>query len=711
MALGRVAAVCIFVLITFFGSWSSLRAQDANLLTNSQFEQSVSGRPSGWHFDAAAARGTLALVSTPSRGGNALALRPSASNTTNYAALNTAQAISAAPHLGKTLEISGWLASDGGASAAVTVWVIAATGAIMASGEVSGTGGLAYQRTTFLVPSDSTALYLIIACRGLGTSGGAYFDDVALRPAAVALEPTSLTAQVTVQAKNTIRTIPRTLFGSNLTWPWGGTLIWDFRTNNYHPDLEALAANAKFSLLRFPGGHFADFYRWRDGIGAQSARKATQIEPGGGSSVHSFGTDEALTFAERAGARLLMTVNANTGTASEAADWVRYVNQQSPARRVTYWEVGNEFYIKNDSPANASITPSTYAARLAEFSQAMRAADPSVKILAIGAENFGRYSSSAYPDWNRTVLTAAAQHADYLALHNSYFPVLIGNEGVTDVRAVYKSMLAAPLLIKKNLETVAQQIAAHGGGRNIRLAVTEWGPMFDYSASSPWTDHIKTLGSALFVASTMKAYLETPQLDIATGFKLNDIGFAGWFGSRHADILTRVPSTGEFIATAPQMAFELFSKRFGSTLVQATVVSPTYDSAAVGMTDAVVGVPYLEAVSSLSGDRNTLYLIVINKHFDKPVTGRMSLQGFLPSGAAGTWTLNGASIDANTGTQLPAGAVWAPQMQDSVQPRFYLGGPSEVTVTQGAAAVSGSFDYVFPAHSVTAFEIRGSMAP
>src|SRR5262249_39536407 len=153
-------------------------------------------------------------------------------------------------------------------------------------------------------------------------------------------------------------------------------------------------------------------------------------------------TDEALAFASQVGGQLLIEVNAGTGTAQEAADWVRYVNGNG--LRVVYWEVGNELYVRDNSANSQALTvdPVTYAQRFLEFAKAMRAADPRIKIGAIGGENRGLYTTMGYPDWNRTLLQMAGDQIDFLSVHNSYAP---GTPGPgQDVRTVYGAMLAAP---------------------------------------------------------------------------------------------------------------------------------------------------------------------------------------------------------------------------------------------------------------------------
>src|SRR5262245_55074219 len=158
--------------------------------------------------------------------------------------------------------------------------------------------------------------------------------------------------------------------------------------------------------------------------------------------------------------------------------------------------------------------------------------------------------------------------------------------------------------------------------------------------SGRFVDHVKTLGSALYVASAMQAFLESPTTDIATGFKLCDELYQGWIGKRDA----------HWIPKAPYYALQLYTHHFGAVLLSSQTKSPTYDSQSAGLVDALSNVPYLDVVSSRSDDGRTVYFIAINRHFDSPVQARISISGREPAGSGTAWTLNGAGIDANTGT-------------------------------------------------------------
>ncbi|MGH9665106.1 MAG: hypothetical protein ACRD9L_11840, partial [Bryobacteraceae bacterium] len=135
--------------------------------------------------------------------------------------------------------------------------------------------------------------------------------------------------------------------------------------------------------------------------------------------------------------------------------------------------------------------------------------------------------------------------------------------------------------------------------------------------------------------------------------------------------------------------------------------SPAYDTRSIGWAEAVQKVPYLDVISSVDDTRGTLYIIAINKHFDRAIQASIDIGGFSANGQATAWTLNGAAIDANTGTEVLGGGI-APQAVADPDGQFNNGGPGQIWVNSANVNLSGSFlQYEFPAHSITALVIQG----
>jgi len=677
-------------------------------LINPSFESWSGGAPAGWNLDAKVrSKGKISENRSVAREGNAaLQLSPNSSNTPSDSPYGVGQLFSVASHGGREITIGAWLGATGSANAILGVFLLDARGQ-NAGGEMlrqaAGSEGLTKQSTTIAIPQAASGMNMIVFCVAEGTSGQAYFDGIVLSlsasgapaPAPAPAPGAPLTATIRVDVSKNLRTIPKSLYGANIEWAFNANEMWV--AGRPREDVVSLTRDSGVSLLRFPGGVFSDYYHWRDGIGDPAKRPTTLHYPNGPTSKHVMGTDELVALAKQVNARLLLSVNAGTGTAEEAADWVRYLDKTAPDA-VAFWEIGNELYMKDDM-SGGSMPPKDYARKVREFAAAMRAVNPRIKVGAIGGLNQGRYSFISYEDWTRTVLRDASGSIDFLAVHNAYAPVMINAENAAPDK-VYAALLAAPLLIDKNLDALEKSIRDNAGARaeKIGIAVTEWGPFFHVQPSSVWVDHVKTLGSALFVADTLRVFVEHPKMEMATFFKLTEPTFMGWMG----------PRDGKYIAKPMLLAFQLYTNHFYSQLIESRADSPTYNSPAVGVIDAVQNVPYLTAVASRDPSNNRISVIVVNKHPQKDIEAAVSFSGIGGLTRAESHTLTGDSLDAHTGTTLLKipGLTWGTQRTVTGSAPFNAPERANVRVVRATIDVKGdNLRHVFPAHTVTCLEL------
>ncbi len=173
-----------------------------------------------------------------------------------------------------------------------------------------------------------------------------YVDDVQLIAA-----PAPGQVNLAVDAGQTIRSADARWFGVN-------TATWDGYLGNAST-LPALKA-AGMMALRWPGGSTADGYNWAtDASGnAKFMNVATNLP----------------------GAQVFITANYGTGTASEAAAWVRSMNKTNNCG-FRYWEVGNECYGNWETDSHAvQHDPYTYATNAAAYINQMKAVDAAFPI-------------------------------------------------------------------------------------------------------------------------------------------------------------------------------------------------------------------------------------------------------------------------------------------------------------------------------------------
>ncbi|GIE82406.1 alpha-L-arabinofuranosidase [Actinoplanes philippinensis] len=226
-----------------------------------------------------------------------------------------------------------------------------------------------------------------------------------LPPAAGARAAAAADTRVDIDVRAGLATVGATAIGVNHA-------IWDAQLGT--PAVADLLGDAGVTMLRYPGGSYADIYHWRD-----------HTAPGG---YVAPGTDfdTFMAGARRTGAEPMIIANYGTGTAQEAADWVRYANV-TKGYDATYWTIGNENYGNGhygsawEADDHADKSPRQYAAEIVAYSQAMKAVDPTIKIGAVltmpGNWPDGIVGSGDTGTWNQEVLTRAGSAIDFVDVH------------------------------------------------------------------------------------------------------------------------------------------------------------------------------------------------------------------------------------------------------------------------------------------------------
>ncbi|MFA6290774.1 MAG: alpha-L-arabinofuranosidase C-terminal domain-containing protein [Victivallales bacterium] len=679
------------------------------LVVNGDFSR-AGDPPPGWVKEkVTAGKGTMRIVD------GLLELAPNLSNTPSDKPLGLGQAIDASSMAGKSLTVSASLGLREPATGAVV-----GLHALRADGSEIGMvhlrrsqpgEGMETKTGTLVIPPGEKPKLLILFAVAEGLGGLAQFSAISVRAGVLpavevrtATDTGAYTAKVSVDAATRGRSIPRSLYGVNIEWWRNANGLWDAHADRLRPETLNLAKELRPALIRFPGGFLGDAYNWRDATGPRKKRPELLPNPGSTEkNAPNFGSEELLEFAGAVNADLLLSVNMGSGTSKMAADWVHFMKvaqQGNPGGpKSQWWEMGNELYHKGDA-SGVSLSPEAYSDKLLSFAREMRSADSRILIGAIAMENYPAFPFNSYHDWNETVLKRTGGEIDFIALHNAYAPV--GPDDHAAPRDVYRALLAAPLMVAENLRTVADQIrryAPPGRAEQIRIAVTEWAPLFHVMPSSAWVDHSKTLGSALYVADVLRVFIQNDRVEAATFFKLNEPSFLGLIGARH----------GEAAPNASYYAFQLYTEHFGTSLLSSRTEAPTYDSVDAGIVPAMKNVPLLESIASLSADGTRLFVILINKSINQPADVSVNIDGF--SAMSGTaHLLTGASADSNTGTELPKvpGIRWAKQVNIDEKARdFDRGAPVEISYSSKPLANAGKpVAYRLPPHSVVSLELR-----
>jgi len=242
------------------------------------------------------------------------------------------------------------------------------------------------------------------------------------------------------------------------------------QNGGFRPDLYRAVKNLDPPLIRWPGGCFAELYRWKDGIGPQYKRVAYPLNMWDDKDVNSLGTDEFITLCRKLGSEPLIVINSgfHEGAATpvewipwikEACDWLEYCNGTTDTKwgalraengheepyNVKYWEIDNELW-RSKVP-----DPVKYSLAVELFSRALKNIDPSIIVIGHGGNGTDE-------KWNNVLLEKSAQYFDVLSVHHYMNPDRF-RDGVYEQEKFY--------------ENTAKTIS-NSGNPDIKLYISEW---------------------------------------------------------------------------------------------------------------------------------------------------------------------------------------------------------------------------------------------
>ncbi len=237
----------------------------------------------------------------------------------------------------------------------------------------------------------------------------------------------------------------------------------------------------KIPNLRWPGGCFADYYHWRDGIGARETRPSLVNNNWGGvTEDNGVGTHEFMDLVTQLGAEPYIVGNVGSGSVREMSEWWEYVNQpggspMAELRRrngrdapwnVRFWGVGNESW-----GCGGNMRPEYYAdefKRYAGFLPTYGRVRPFR--IATGPNDEDN-------NWTEVMMREAGQMMDGLDLHRY---VLTGSWSKKGQATVFSEAEWAELMQKAGQldEILTRQstiMDRYDPARRIWLIVGEWG--------------------------------------------------------------------------------------------------------------------------------------------------------------------------------------------------------------------------------------------
>ncbi|MEM4169341.1 MAG: alpha-L-arabinofuranosidase C-terminal domain-containing protein [Thermoproteota archaeon] len=381
-------------------------------------------------------------------------------------------------------------------------------------------------------------------------------------------------------------------------------------------------------LVRWPGGNFASGYHWEDGVGPVDQRPRRFDMAWRAEEPNLFGTDEFIEWCRLIGAEPFIVVNAGNGTPEEAARWVEYCNlngdtHHASLRRkygheepfnIRLWGIGNELH--GEWQIGFCKDGCECARRTLEFANEMRKVDPSIELMAVGCED---------PEWNIEMVKGAGKCFDYLSIHY-YAP---GSKP-------YKELAATPIYLEQMLTNAYSLVEAtrrkYGIKREIKIAFDEWNVWYP-EAREPLVTQVTRVRDAVFTGGVLNMLQRL----------CNIVPISNFAQTVNVLPLIIAASDGRMVLTPQYFVFKMYSDNKDASVLKTLVDSEHYMS-----TDAGGYVPYVDASATVSKDRETLYLYVLNRSEDDGVELQVNFKGFTPKSGVQQFIAGESVEDGNT---------------------------------------------------------------
>ncbi len=335
-------------------------------------------------------------------------------------------------------------------------------------------------------------------------------------------------------------------------------------------------------IIRF-GGSTTEGFEWTATIG-DPAKRVPFTTCWGGLEPGNAGLEEFVQLCRWVGAEPLICVRFTGRTAKQAAEEVEYFNgpattpmgklRAANGRTVPYgvhhWQIGNE------------LGDEAYQQGIVEFCKAMKAVDPSIKLLA------------AFP--SPGLLQRAGPWIDYICPHHY---------GCQNLAAM-----------EQDVAHCRKQIAENAPGRRIRLGITEWN-----TTAGDWglgRAMLWTLDNALACSRYHNfMHRHCDMIEIANRSNLTD-SFCGG--------IIQTNGTGLF-KTPAYYAQQLYATHAGSRPLKVRIDAEPHSD------------PWLDTSAMLSEDGRTIALFAVNPATE-PQSRTLDLAAFAPlNKSVQVWTL------------------------------------------------------------------------
>ncbi len=382
-------------------------------------------------------------------------------------------------------------------------------------------------------------------------------------------------------------------------------------------DVIALLKEMKPGALRFPGGCYSDFYKWREGLLPVDERPVISqgsleflLTDSDGYDTQEVSTDEFIALCRELNCEPALTVRIwnEPGEPEEATAWVEYCNGGPETKwgkvrierghpepyNVKIWFVGNElaFFGRNGMNTAAVFVP-----RSRLFAEAMKKVDPSITL--VGCTDFTKDGTD---EWNKGLMEQAGQYLSYGSYH--------GYVSGVEINPTVSSMAKTSVSLGLSCQTLS---------KNIKREVTldEWNTNWGVKG---------TVAMAVHTASMLNRLCrDSKELGIAQAY---------YFQPINEGAISVTPLDAKLDLAG--RVFELYKVHQNSQLLKIPVQPADAD---------------MDLCASAAPDGKSIFVTAVNRNCENEMSLSLALKDFAPEFVAEMKMLVPRSL-GNTETEL-----------------------------------------------------------
>ena len=387
--------------------------------------------------------------------------------------------------------------------------------------------------------------------------------------------------------------------------------------NGFRKDYVEAMKELKVTNMRWPGGNYVMGYNWQDGIGPKDQRPVRINLAWGGVDNNHVGTDEWIALNEAIGSENVICVNLGLGTIDDARFWVEYCNwgkgtyysdlrarygHEKPYN-IKIWDLGNEVDGLPWELGHKNAEDYVKIAR--EAAKAMRSVDHGIKFVASGSSYYE--STGQWVDWNRKVLTGLGDMIDYISIHRYW----------ENSPEYYNYMGQSAMDFEEKICITADEINAVRTMKNFKDPI--------YISFDEWGTFGRSFLNVLPIAQCFNSFIRHADVVKMANFTL----LTSLLGSDRDNGTYKTPLF---------YVFKSFSANCLGNSVDTWVDCDTFN------TEKFKGIPFLDVTTVYSGESNTVFINVVNRHKDNSITTDVFINSGMFTGKAEANVINSDSL-------------------------------------------------------------------